>query len=95
MSRIRRARWRNEQMIDWGFNAVMVASAVAVAVAIWIVASRSGFAFVGADARELMAASMRAVVQRVTPSLPLYGLATALLATALGIWWWAERDTAM
>jgi hypothetical protein len=24
--------------------------------------------------------------------VPLYAGATALLGTALGIWWWAERD---
>jgi hypothetical protein len=35
---------------------------------------------------------MRAFFQRVSPSLPVYALATALLVTALGIWWWAERD---
>jgi hypothetical protein len=28
----------------------------------------------------------------VSPSLPVYALATMLLITALGIWWWAERD---
>jgi hypothetical protein len=43
----------------------------------------------------MLTASMRALVERVTPSLPVYVLATALLATALGIWWWAERDAAM
>jgi anti-sigma factor RsiW len=95
MERIRRARWRNEQMIDWGFNAVLVATALAVAMGIWIVASHTGLAIVGSDARELLAAGMRSVAARVTPSLPVYALATAVLATALGIWWWAERDAAM
>ncbi len=33
--------------------------------------------------------------QRVGPSIPLYAGATALLATALGIWWWAERDATL
>jgi anti-sigma factor RsiW len=95
MARIRRARWRNEQMIDWGFNVALIACAAAVAVAIWIVASRTGLTYVGGETREMLTASMRALVERVTPSLPVYVLATALLATALGIWWWAERDAAM
>jgi hypothetical protein len=30
--------------------------------------------------------------RRVVPSLPLCAGAAALLATALGLWWWAERD---
>jgi anti-sigma factor RsiW len=92
MARIRRARWRNEQMIDWGFNAALVAVAVAVAMGIWIVLSRAGLTLVSNDALQLLVASMRTFVQRVTPSLPVYTLATALVLTALGIWWWAERD---
>jgi hypothetical protein len=34
-------------------------------------------------------------VQRAAPSLPLYVGAAGLLASALGIWWWAERDAAL
>ncbi len=45
MARIRRARWRNEQMIDWGFNAALALVAVAVAAGIWNIVSRSGLTF--------------------------------------------------
>jgi anti-sigma factor RsiW len=92
MAGIRRARWRNEQMIDWVFNAALALVALAIATGIWIVASRSGFTFVGSDALQLFGAGMRTFVQRVSPSLPVYALASVLLVTALGIWWWAERD---
>jgi anti-sigma factor RsiW len=92
MARIRRARWRNEQMIDWTFNAALVLVALAIASGIWLVASRSGFTFVGNDAVQLFGAGVRTFVQRVAPSLPVYALATVMLVTALGIWWWAERD---
>ena len=92
MAGIRRARWRNEQMIDWGFNAALALVGVAVATVIWIVVSRSGFTFFGNDTLELFGAGMRTFVQRVSPSLPVYALASVLLVTALGIWWWAERD---
>lgn len=95
MAGIRRARWRNEQMIDWGFNAVLALVAVAIAAGIWIVVSRSGFTLVGNDALQLFNAGMRTFAQRVSPSLPIYALATALLVTALGIWWWAERDASI
>jgi anti-sigma factor RsiW len=92
MARIRRARWRNEQMIDWAFNAALALVALAIASGIWLVASRSGFTLVGNDAVQLFGAGMRTFVQRVAPSLPVYALATVMLVTALGIWWWAERD---
>jgi anti-sigma factor RsiW len=92
MARIRRERWRNEQMIDWSFNAALALVAMAVAAGIWIVVSRSGLTFVGDEALQLLATEMRAFFQRVSPSLPVYALAIAMLVTALGIWWWAERD---
>jgi len=93
MARIQRARWRNEQMIDWSFNAVLTLVAMAVAAGIWIVVSRSGLTFAAAnDAQQLLGAELRAFFQRASASLPVYALATALLVTALGIWWWAERD---
>jgi hypothetical protein len=79
-------------MIDWRFNAALALVAIAVVAGIWIVVSRSGLTFAGNDALQLLATEMRAFIQRVSPALPLYALATALLATALGIWWWAERD---
>lgn len=92
MASIRRARWRNEQMIDWGFNAALALVALTIVAGIWIVFSRSGFTFVGNDALQLFGAGMRTFAQRVSPSLPVYALATMLLISALGIWWWAERD---
>ena len=92
MARIRRERWRNEQMIDWSFNAALALVAMAVAAGIWIVVSRSGLTFAGSDAGQLLATEIRAFFQRLSPSLPVYGLAIALLVTALGVWWWAERD---
>jgi anti-sigma factor RsiW len=92
MARIRRARWRNEQMIDWAFNAALVAVAVAISVGLWTVLSRSGLTLVSNEAVQLLGAAMRTFIQRVTPSLPIYTLATALVVTALGVWWWAERD---
>ena len=41
------------------------------------------------------ASALVALVRRAAPSLPLYAGAAALLASALGLWWWAERDAAL
>ncbi len=95
MTRVRRARWRSDQVIDVGFNIAVAAVVIAVVTGVWVVLRRSGLAAVSNDAVEVMAGGLVMLVQRVGPSLPLYGAATALLATALGLWWWAERDAAL
>jgi anti-sigma factor RsiW len=94
LGRVRRARWRSDQMIDVGFNLAIAAIVVGVIAAVWTLAHRSGLASVSGDAAGLFASGLVAVAQRVAPVAPLYAGATALVVTALGIWWWAERDTA-
>jgi len=93
MTRVRRARWRSDQVLDIGFNVAIAAVVVAIVIGVWIVMRRSGLGVVGVDAADMVARGLVVLAQRVGPSLPLYGAATALLATALGLWWWAERDT--
>jgi hypothetical protein len=95
MNRLRHARWRSEQVLDWGFNAALVAAGLLVVAGLWVVMRRSGLAAVSNDAIELLGPGMAIFARRVSPSLPLYGAATALLGTALAVWWWAERDTAL
>ena len=80
-------------MLDWGFNFALVTAGVLVVVSVWTVMRRSGLANVSSDAIELLGPGMVLFARRITPSLPLYGAATALLGTALGVWWWAEKDT--
>jgi predicted anti-sigma-YlaC factor YlaD len=92
MTRVRRARWRSDQFLDAGFNAVIVIVVLSVIAAVWMVMNRSGLTAVSSDAVNMFAGGMVTIAQRLGPSVPLYAAATALLATALGIWWWAERD---
>jgi hypothetical protein len=89
---VRRARWRSEQVLDAGFNAAVALIVTGVIVAVWMFAHRTGLAAVSNDAVELLAGGVGAFARRVGPSLPVYAGAAALVATALGIWWWAERD---
>jgi anti-sigma factor RsiW len=95
LARVRRARWRNEQFLDVGFNVAIAAIVVAVAVVLWMVLNRSGLTAVSNEAINLLGSGVVSVARRVAPSVPLYAGATALLATALAIWWWAEREAAM
>jgi len=91
LGRVRRARWRSEQFLDMGFNVAIVTGVLGVVAAIWLLVDRTGLSAVSRDAIGFFGSGLTVIVQRVAPSLPLYAAATALLATALGIWWWAER----
>ena len=95
MARVRRARWRSDQLLDMGFNVGIAIVVLAMIVGVWMVLDRSGLVAVSNDAVGVFGRGLLTLAQRIAPSLPLYAGATALLATALGIWWWAERDTAL
>jgi predicted anti-sigma-YlaC factor YlaD len=95
LGRVRRARWRMDQYLDLGFNIAIVLIVGAVVGGIWMLLHRTGLTAVGNDAVDLLGTGLVTFIHRVGPSLPLYAGATALLATALGIWWWAERDATL
>ena len=93
MAVLRRQRWRSEQFLDVGFNVALGAVALTIVGTIWMVLSRTGIGPVNNGAVNLISATFVRLAQRVAPSVPLYVGATALLATALALWWWAEKDT--
>ncbi len=92
MSRLRRERWRNEKAVDLGFNVALAAAAIAVVTGGWLLLRLSGFNVVGGDAIGLLGQGASALMRRMSPSVPAYLGGGVLLAAALGIWWWAERD---
>jgi hypothetical protein len=95
LARIRRARWRSDQFLDLGFNVAIGAVVVAVLIGAWMLLDRTGLASVSGDAVEMFGSGFVSLVRRVAPSVPLYAGAAALLVSALGLWWWAERDAAL
>ena len=95
LAKIRRARWRTDQFLDLGFNLAIGAVVVAVLGGIWMLLHRAGLTAVSGDVVDVAATGLVALARRVAPSLPLYAGAAALLVSALGIWWWAERDAAL
>jgi predicted anti-sigma-YlaC factor YlaD len=95
LARVRRARWRSDQFLDVGFNVAIGAIVLAVVGGIWLLLDRSGLAVISNDAVNLLGTGFVTFARRAAPSLPLYGGATAILATALVIWWWAERDATL
>ena len=92
MARVRRARWRTEQFLDLGFNVTLGLVLLAILGSVWLLLHRSGLVAVSNDAVDLLGTGLVTLARRVAPTVPLYAGATALLVTALGIWWWAERE---
>jgi anti-sigma factor RsiW len=95
MARIRRAKWRSEQIFDMGFNLAIGLVLIGVIATFLLMMHRSGVVAVSHEALGLVRDELAVVVHGVMPSLPLYGAATALVLGALGIWWWVERDVAL
>ena len=95
MTRIRRARWRSDQFLDVGFNVAIALIVIGIIGAGWLLLDRSGLTVVSGDLIALVESGGVARAQRVAPSVPVYVAAAALVVTALGIWWWAERETAL
>ena len=95
LAKIRRARWRTDQFLDLGFNVAIGAVVMSLVGGVWMLLHRTGLAAVSNDAVNLFGSGFVSLARRVAPSLPLYAGALALLVSALGIWWWAERDAAL
>ena len=95
LARIRRARWRSDQFLDVGFNVAILLVVVSVVAGVWMLLNRTGIVSVSGDAVNVFGSGFVALARRVAPALPLYAGAAALLVSALGLWWWAERDAAL
>jgi hypothetical protein len=95
LARVRRARWRSDQVLDLGFNLAIIALVVAVFGGVWMLVHRSGLDAVSSNAVDLFGAGLVAFVRGIAPSVPLYAGAAALLVSVLGLWWWAERDVTL
>ena len=95
LARVRRARWRTDQFLDISFNLAIGALVLAVVVGVWMLLHRTGLASVSSDAVNILGGGFVSLAKRVAPAVPLYAGAAALLAGALGIWWWAEKDAVL
>jgi anti-sigma factor RsiW len=91
VARIRRDRWRREQFLDAGFNVAIAAVIGGVVLAVWMIMDLSGLSAISSDFVDLFNIEVRTVAREMAPSVALYVSATGLIATALAVWWWAER----
>lgn len=90
LTAVRGERWRAEQVLDLGFNVAIAAGLLLIVVGVAALAWRSGVIAIGGDLAALISAGVTMLADRVAPQTDNVVVATLLLATALGVWWWAE-----
>jgi len=91
LQRVRRERWRAEQQVDRLFNLAMVAALVIVAGGVFALMNVSGVIAAASETLGVIASVRGEVARQAAPSVNTCIAAGGLLASALGMWWWAER----
>jgi hypothetical protein len=91
LRRIRSDRWEAEQRVDRLFNVAIVAAVLLVVAAVAAMFNVEAMLALSASAWSLLKEGMRSNVREAVPQVATYVAAAGLLASALGMWWWAER----
>jgi hypothetical protein len=94
LKRLRREWWEAEEDLDWWFNVLVGLGLLAVVGGIWLLFDLSGLNVLTGDATTLIGTGIRALMQLVGSSLPVYLGATGLLIGAFLIWRWTDGDFA-
>src|SRR5262245_23990180 len=71
LASVRRARWRSEQVIDFGFNVVIAVVVLAIVGGVWMVLNRSGLTAVSNEALRAAVGGFGRFAEQIGPSLPL------------------------
>ena len=90
LQRIRRERWQSEEQVDRLFNFAMVAAGLLLVLGAAVLFNMSVVLHVAATASQLLTVAAEQALRQVAPAIGTYVAATALLASALGMWWWAD-----
>ncbi|MGH9349711.1 MAG: hypothetical protein ACRD26_20865 [Vicinamibacterales bacterium] len=91
MTRVRQERWQAERYWDVAFNVAVAAGLALVMAGMLGLIQLSGLSVVARDTVMLFVQAVATVAAEVTPVLPTYVGAVALIATALGLWWYVEN----
>ena len=66
MARVRRARWKSDQVLDLGFNVAIAVVVLAIVAGAWMLLDRSGMAAVSSDAVDMYQVPNQKKVREVT-----------------------------
>ena len=91
LQRIRRERWRSEQNVDRLFNVAIVAAVIVIAGGLLALLNVGTVISLTGSIWALLREGSRETVRTAAPTVLTYVAAAGLLASALGMWAWAER----
>jgi anti-sigma factor RsiW len=91
LQRIRRDKWRSEQNVDRLFNVAIAAAALLLVGGLAALFNVDVVLSFSASILTVLKESGRDTVRNAAPTVFTYAAAIGLLASALGMWWWAER----
>ena len=91
LQRISRDRWRSEQNVDRLFNIAIVAAVVLIAGGLLALLNVGTVIGLTGSIWALLKEGSRDTVRTAAPTVLTYVAAAGLLASALGMWAWAER----
>ncbi len=95
MARVRRDRWRSEQVLDWTFNIAVSIGILLIVVGLVGVAWVGGFVSIGDDLIAVLFEQSPILLTRITGEMQTIVMAGLLLTMALGLWWWVESDASI
>jgi anti-sigma factor RsiW len=92
IGRVRRERWRAEQVVDFGFNVAVGLGVLLIVAGLAGLAWRTGVLQIGGEMSTLLLRAVRTAATRAVADSQLVVFVALLLTTAAGLWWWAEED---
>lgn len=95
MARVRRERWRTEQVLDWSFNIAVATGVLLIAGGVAGLAWATGLIVIGSDMMTLLTAASSAAAERLAREAQTLVLAAGLLTMTLALWWWVESDVSI
>jgi predicted anti-sigma-YlaC factor YlaD len=91
LQRIRGDRWRSEQNVDRLFNVAIVAAVILIVGGLLALLNVGTVISLTGSIWALLKEGSRETVRTAAPTVLTYVAAAGLLASALGMWAWAER----
>ena len=94
IARIRRERWRSEQVLDWTFNVAVGLGVLLIAGGLLGLAWTMGFVSLGGSLIAVVSEGSPILLTRLAQETQTIALAGGLLTMALALWWWVEGGAA-